>query len=97
MKIRFLPFAEWELDDAFRWYEQQVSGLGYEFLYEIDLTIQRIKTYPKSFAEIKPGIRQALVKRFPFCFIFSVEEEIVVIAAVAHLHREPHYWADRIR
>jgi hypothetical protein len=96
MKIRFLPIAEWELDDAFEWYEQQVPGLGYEFLDEMDRTIRRIKIYPKSFAEIKLGIRRALVKRFPFCFIFSVEEEIVVIIAVAHLHREPHYWVDRL-
>lgn len=96
MKIQFLPVAEWELDEAFQWYEQRVNGMGYEFLYETDHTIRRILAYPESFKEIRPGVRRALVKRFPFAIIYCVERDLVLIAAVAHLHRKPQYWADRL-
>lgn len=63
MTVRFLAVARQELDDAFVWYERQSSGLGYEFLDEIDRTIHRIKAYPDSCAELTPGMRRALVNR----------------------------------
>ena len=28
MKVRFLELAQYELDDAFVWYEEQMQGLG---------------------------------------------------------------------
>jgi len=30
MKVRFLELAQYELDDAFVWYEEQMQGLGRE-------------------------------------------------------------------
>ncbi len=42
MKIQFLSIAEWELDETFRWYERQLTGLGYEFLDEVDLALHRL-------------------------------------------------------
>ena len=95
MKIHYLSIAERELDGAFQWYERQVSGLGYEFLEEIERSIHRITIYPLSGVEIKHGVRRVLVNRFPFCHIFCAEKDAIVIAAVAHQHREPDYWMDR--
>lgn len=46
MNIRFLPQAEWELDEAFEWYEAQHQRLGYLFVDEFDAVLRRIQTYP---------------------------------------------------
>ncbi|MBI5605953.1 MAG: hypothetical protein HY879_21675 [Deltaproteobacteria bacterium] len=41
MKIRFLTLAQQELDDAVVWYNEQVDGLGKQFLDELDRAVRR--------------------------------------------------------
>jgi plasmid stabilization system protein ParE len=97
MKVRFLKPAESELDDAVAWYNEQATGLGVEFLDELDRAIRRALTHPFSCLEIEPGLRRCLLARFPYGLVYGVDGDTVVIVAVAHLHREPRYWSDRIR
>jgi len=94
--IRFLSVARQELDDAFAWYERQSAGLGYEFLDDLDRVVHRINAYPDSCAELTPGLRRALLTRFPYGLVYGREADSIVIVAVAHLHREPRYWMDRL-
>ena len=96
MKLRFLILAQRELDDAVAWYNEQVAGLGQEFLDELDRVVRRAVTFPMSCPEIEPGVRRCLLARFPYGLIYGVDGETLVVIAVAHLHREPRYWVDRI-
>ncbi len=96
MKLRFLILAQRELDDAVAWYNEQAAGLGQEFLDELDRTVRRAVTFPMSCPEIEPGVRRCLLARFPYGLIYGVDGETLVVVAVAHLHREPRYWVDRI-
>ena len=96
MKVRFLKPAQSELDDAVAWYNEQAAGLGVEFLDELDRAIRRTLTHPFSCQEIEPGLRRCLLARFPYGLVYGVEGDTVVVVAVAHLHREPRYWSDRI-
>jgi hypothetical protein len=41
-------------------------------------------------------VRRALVRRFPFGILYSVEKGRIFIAAVMNLHRQPEYWKDRM-
>jgi plasmid stabilization system protein ParE len=95
MRIRFLDPASEELDQAVDWFESQVSGLGVEFLDEIDRAIRRIAAWPFSCEEILPNIRRCLISRFPYGVIYRIDEKTVVILAIAHLHRKPRYWIKR--
>jgi len=97
MNVRFLVPARQELDDAVAWYDQQADGLGKEFLDELDRVIRRVVAYPLSSIEIEPGLRRGLFARFPYGIIYGQDGNAVVIVAVAHLHREPRYWADRVK
>jgi len=96
VKLRFLILAQRELDDAVAWYNEQAAGLGQEFLDELDRTVRRAVTFPMSCPEIEPGVRRCLLARFPYGLIYGVDGETLVVVAVAHLHREPRYWVDRI-
>ncbi len=96
MKVRFLVLARLELDDAVDWYNRQSSNLGQEFLDELDRAVRRVIHLPLSCAEIEPGLRRCLLARFSYGLIYGREEKTIVVIAVAHLHREPHYWLDRI-
>lgn len=96
MKVRFLTHAEKELDDAVAWYNEQSQGaLGREFLDELDRAVRRVVAFPISCPEIESGLRRCLLARFPYSLIYGVEDDIVVVIAVAHSHREPRYWVDR--
>ena len=46
MKVSFLLLAQKELDDAVAWYSEQASGLGIEFLDELDRAVRRAATFP---------------------------------------------------
>ena len=96
MKIVFLPPAQNELDDAVAWYNRQAIGLGREFLDELDRAIRRAVAFPLSYPEIEPGIRRCRLARFPYGIIYGLDGETLVVVAVAHLHRRPRYWIDRI-
>ncbi len=96
MKIRFLKPAQFELEDAVAWYDSHSIRLGTQFLDELDRTIRRIVAYPFSSLEIEPGLRHCLLLRFPYGIIYGIDNDTIVIVAVAHLHREPRYWADRL-
>lgn len=89
--------AQQELNDAVDWYNEQSDGLGHEFLDELDRAIRRVITYPQSCIEIEPELRKCLVARFPYAAIYGIEKDTIVVIAVAHLHRHPRYWTDRLK
>lgn len=97
MNVRFLSPAQQELDDAVAWYDQQADGLGKEFLDELDRVIRRVVAYPLSATEIEPGLRRGLLARFPYGLLYGQDGDAIVVVAVAHLHRQPRYWAARVK
>lgn len=96
MKVRFLKPAQSEVDDAFAWYDSQSQSLGTQFLDDLDRAVRRIVAYPLANTIIEEGIRRCLLSRFPYGIIYGIDSEIVIVIAVAHLHREPRYWIDRL-
>jgi plasmid stabilization system protein ParE len=95
MNIRFLTFADREVDDAVARYEEQDETLARNFLDELDRAVRLIKTYPLLARQIEPEIHRFLFIRFPYALIYGIDQDTVVIIAVAHQQREPRYWADR--
>ena len=43
MKVRFVSPANIELDEAVRYYDHQLPGLGFSFYQEVDAAIERIR------------------------------------------------------
>jgi plasmid stabilization system protein ParE len=91
MKVRFLSLAQQELDDAVAWYNEQADGLGKEFLNELDRAVRRAAAFPMSCPQIASGLRRSLLARFPYGLIYGLEDDMMVVVAVAHLHRKPRY------
>ncbi len=52
MRISFLKIVEAELDDAFEYYESVQSSLGFRFLTEVELSIDRITQFPFSYEKL---------------------------------------------
>ncbi|MCD6197453.1 MAG: type II toxin-antitoxin system RelE/ParE family toxin [Deltaproteobacteria bacterium] len=96
MTFSFHPAARRELNEAVDYYEDCQPGLGYEFLEEVYATIARILHYPNAWSQISRRARRCLTKRFPYGVIYQVKEDHIRIVAVAHSHRRPGYWLNRL-
>lgn len=96
MKFYFHPDAKEELDGAVTYYEQCQPGLGLEFAEEVYATIARIIEYPNAWSTLSKNSRRCLVNRFPYGVIYQIKSRTLRIIAVAHLHRRPGYWKERI-
>ena len=95
MRVRFLALAQREMDDAVAWYNEQSGNLGQEFLDELDRSVRRVVAFPMSCPEMGHGLRRCLLARFPYGIFYGVNNDTLVVVAVAHLHRKPSYWSTR--
>lgn len=98
MKIRFLQPAEQELSEAVDYHEAQEPGLGFKLFEEIWAAIERIEQYPKAWQSVSQRARRCQTNRFSYGVIYQIreEEDEILIVAIAHLHRKPSYWRNRI-
>jgi len=95
MNIEFLPLAKLELDDAIGYYELQLEGLGKRYKEEVRTSLNRIAVFPKAWTVIRPNIRKCVMHKFPYNILYSIQENTILIIAIAHHHRQPDYWIDR--
>lgn len=96
MDVRFLEIARIEMDEAVDYYNSESPGLGDEFLLELLNAIDRIEQFPEAFQKFTKNARRCQTRRFPYAVVYEVLEEEILVVAVAHLHRNPDYWEDRI-
>lgn len=96
MKVRLISPANLELGEAVRYYDRQFPGLGYRFFQEISASIERIRLMPEAWAMAGKRTRRCLLKGFPYALLYVKEEKEILITAVAHLHRNPEYYKDRV-
>lgn len=90
-KVIFSEIAKQELDDASSYYEAQQPGLGIVFREEAKSSVDRIAKYPHAWSVERGDVRKYLLHKFPYKILYSVEEDHIVILAVAHQHRKPDY------
>lgn len=95
--VQLLPGAEREVEEAFRWYERQRRGLGFEFLLAFDATMQALRRLPEGHEVVGRRTRKALLRRFPYLVLYVLENELILVTAVFHGHRDPRRWSDRVR
>jgi len=96
MNIRFLAVAERELDEAIAYYHHEKDGLGHLFWLDVKHTLGRIAAFPNAWHPLSAHTRRCRLRRFPFGLIYQVRNDELLIVAVAHLHRRPDYWKNRM-
>jgi mRNA-degrading endonuclease RelE of RelBE toxin-antitoxin system len=99
VKLRILREAEEEAEASAIWYDEQLVGLGDDFLDELSAALQRIEDDPARFPKLETSkskrIRRCRLNRFPYLIIFEILEAEIVVLAVAHSKRMPNYWRER--
>jgi plasmid stabilization system protein ParE len=94
--VEFHPDAQTEFVSAARFYENQTTGLGLDFMATVQRTYERLLEFPASGAPFGRRLRRALVPKFPYGLLYRVEPDRIYVLAVMHLHRQPGYWRSRL-
>ena len=94
MNLRFLDPAEEEMLEAARSYEDQAVGLGGRFLDEVEGCADLLLDRPYIGRRIEE-FRRFPLRKFPFSLIYALEDDDLVVVAVAHHRRRPGYWMGR--
>ena len=97
----FIPEAEDEILAAARWYAERRPGLGVRFVDEVEAAAVLLDENPSLGAPwalrgLSREVRRLPVRAFPYVLVYVADDPPLIIA-VAHAHRKPGYWRDRIR
>lgn len=95
--VRIIGPASDEVTEAVRWYETRRPGLGSELYDAVTATIEGIERQPKIGTAVyrDPQTRRVLVMRFPYQIVYRLDQNEIVVVAIAHLKRRPRYWKHR--
>jgi ParE toxin of type II toxin-antitoxin system, parDE len=94
-EVRFLPSSKQEILAAYMEYEQISSGLGERFSNAIQQLVDRIKFMPEGYGEVEPGVRAALVTRFPYVLYYEVMGSVIIVLSVSHGRRGKQTWISK--
>lgn len=89
--IEYHPEAVRELKHAASWYNEQVRGLGLDFLLEVKSAELRILQHPEAWPEYEAGTRRYLIHTFPFAIVYRASKEALQVIVVSHCKRKPEY------
>lgn len=89
------PEAEADLAEAYAFYQECRAGLGDDFLASAQEALEQVRAHPAQYEEVMPGVRRALLHRFPYCVFYVRVEGAISVIGVLHASRSPDHWRSR--
>ncbi len=80
-----------DIQDAYEWYEEQKSGLGDEFLGELEIGQNKICNHPQYYYSVNEHFRRLKINRFPYLIVYEIEGDTIIVNAVRHTKKKPKY------
>jgi plasmid stabilization system protein ParE len=94
VKARFIAPAQQELDQAIKYHNAKIPGLGDDLFNEIVSVAQKLCEFPEMWSKVRKSIRRC---RLPYSLIYRADAKEIVIIAVMHNRRRPEYWRRRTK
>ncbi|MGJ4788491.1 type II toxin-antitoxin system RelE/ParE family toxin [Leptospira koniambonensis] len=88
LEVRIKPSAEEDIFHSVNYYNSKKENLGFEFVLEIDSSIERIRYFPEIGPIVYKDFRQILTRRFPFRIFYKISQTHIDVYAVLHQSRE---------
>ena len=88
MKIKILGSAVKDLEDGYKFYEKQMSGLGDYFLSSLFSDIDSLHIYGGVHSKVF-GFYRMLSKRFPYAIYYRLKGEEITVFAVLDCRQDP--------
>lgn len=95
--VRFHPEAEQEYLSSLAWYNDRSPDAAFDFESEFQRAVSTIAEAPERWPVYFSRCRRYVLHQFPFSIVYRNLEEEVFVLAVAHGHRRPGYWRERLR
>src|SRR5271163_3745984 len=95
-RVEYHEGAIADVKSAVDWYRKRSPKAALDFIEELRRSADTIREAPERWPVGKNNTRRFLLWRFPFTIIYSEEQSIVIIWAVAHGGRRPEYWSRRL-
>ena len=89
MRLQYTDRSKDDIDLAFRWYELQRRGLGFEFLDCIEMSLSNIISFPEMYEISHLNFRRCVIRRFPFSIFYTIENDKIVIHSVFDNRQDP--------
>lgn len=101
-ELAFHPAARAEVVAAAVYLETERIGCGEKFDAELGDLCHQILRYPKGGSPLdeyptRLEVRAFRMKTFRYSLIVATVEGEPIVYAVAHQHRKPGYWRDRVK
>ena len=94
--VEFHAEAKTEYLAAVTWYEERSLSAARNFEAEFSQAIEQIRKSPGSGSVYMKGCRRFLLHQFPFQIVYQSSTDVIFVLAVAHTHRRPGYWRQRL-
>lgn len=95
-EVEFHEAASEEFGAAFDWYLERSPGTAARFARELSRAIASIAETPHRWPSGIRGSRKFLLRRFPFAVVYRDLPDKIQVLAIAHGHRRPGYWRNRL-
>lgn len=101
-ELTFHPAARAEAIAASLYLESERVSYGEEFVDELGELCERILRHPRSGTPLigyppELDVRSYAMNTFRYSLIIAIVDDTPMVYAVAHQHRKPGYWRDRLR
>jgi toxin ParE1/3/4 len=90
------PSALEELKLALSWYLERNETAAFKFAAELDRAMNLLTSAPQRWPAGEHGSRKFALRRFPFAIFYREQQAAIQVLAIAHGHRRPGYWKDRL-
>jgi plasmid stabilization system protein ParE len=91
------PAAEREYLSSLAWYLDRSPTAASNFQQEFVGAIQRISEAPERWPNYRNNCRRYVLHQFPFSIVYRTFPAQTIVFAVAHAHRRPGYWKNRLK
>jgi plasmid stabilization system protein ParE len=85
-----------EFKSAVIWYLDRSEEAATAFVADVDRAIGLVMESPTRWPPGERNTRKFVLQRFPFAVIYRERPSGVQVLAVAHGHRQPGYWKNRL-
>ena len=96
VRVRLFREASEEIEHERAWYRKRSESAEMSLLRELDHAIDAVVEAPDMWPRYLGDTRRYVFPTFPFSLVYFVEDDVVVIVALAAENRDPGYWRDRL-
>ena len=89
--------AEADIQKAFELYNDQIEGLGEEFLKYLELSFSQIKRFPESAPLFGSSHRRKIIEKYPYGVFYTIYPTRIIVSGVMDLRQDPLKMQERLK